>query len=525
MSNKKGQKVKKTTDYDNLENVYHTHLNLSEHINEINPNTMTCNRLMNHIYCDNSNPPDVKIASINIIINYIESKYLKKDKAFYNIMIKCLTLSNNADKQKEIINEMEASDIKLKVGTYLPVLESYSNKFKETKDPSHYNNLFITIDEIIAKKFDLTEEVFIIIFDLFKYMTQYTNINIEIQVINIIKLMSYYIDIISVNLFKSYMDFMNCHELLENTEFKVKYRSDETHGLTQRQLHNDVYTSLKDDWIRLFEEDSIKDVKSKKKPIDYGYIFKKTISRFEFYNKSKKFLHPDKKTVLIDGANIGFAVNRGRGDNHVKFFRQIDAFAQYFHKKGWNVVIFLYHTRFENIKDSEISDIIQTWRQPEMNIFTHDVRGCNDDYIWMLAGFYYNSVLPNHDVFILTNDIMRNDNIEHLNQKELFQFQKNHQITYDIKYQYDEKLGYDDSPFNIEVNMPLSYSHYTQIFMENDCYIIYVPYVNYEIKKNERDVKMSNFTEKIKKECQDVIWCKLMIDKSSFSTITVKVET
>lgn len=499
---KENKPEKKLNDYNIILDVYQKLQSINTIINKIKPNTTTCNRLLNYIYNDTEFDNSIKITYINTIIEYIEKQHLIKDRGYYQVVIQCLTLSNDANKQYQLLQEMNHSGLIPKVSTYIPIIKSYNQLFKSNHDKKTYDMVFKVSNDIIINNMSLNEDVFKILFDTMQYAnTAVVDINIKSDLINTLKLLSYYIDIMGIDCFKTYIEFINSFANITMSEFKIPYMSKiyQKYGLTQRVLTNETYDNMKDEWIKSFSEDE--------KLHNVGDILRSSISNFKFHNK--KFIDATKKIVLIDAANIGYAINRKRSEDKTSFYRQIDAFVQYFHKLGWNVIIFIYINHVNNIdvKDIEIQTIVNSWRQPYKNIVRYDVKDCNDDYIWMLASFYYNSIRPNHDVYILTNDIMRNPNIDKLNQKDFFQFQKNHQILYDINYTYNNKLGYSNSKFNIEVHMPISYGHFTQFFETEQKLNIYVPYFNNVIKKNERDVKMMNLLTKFKNELEIVTWC------------------
>lgn len=495
---------KKINDYTIIKEKYDELGLIDDILDNVKPNISTCNQLIHSIMNDRRYTSEIKIANIHHIINYVETNSLAKDRSYYNIVIQTMEMSEEPDKQCEMIQEMKDKGFKLKTSLYVPVIRTYYQSFCKHPTKEKYNMAFKIANQIVLDGFDMDDEVFQVLFKTMQFVNDCRfDIDIKKDTIDTLNKMSYYLNTIEYKTFRAYTDFIKSfkNKVAYHGTYHLKFETDDykEHNLKQRNIDGDVYIKLRDDWLQLFD----------KSDPNIGDTLRKCANNFKFHNK--KFLDISKPTVLIDAGNVGYAVNRKRG-NKINFYRQNDAFVQHFHKLGYNVIIFIYYKHLENIADEEIRNIVDSWKQPFKNIIRYDVKGCNDDYIWMYASFYYNSVRPNHNTYILSNDIMRNPNLENLNQRDFQHFQQKHQITYDIKYSYDPKLGYDNSTFTFDVYHPIPYSHCTQIYKRKFSYVINVPYTENNIKKNEKDTKLMDPRLRFKQETESVIWHSISLD-------------
>jgi hypothetical protein len=489
------------TDFEKLNYCFQNGGNLMKLLSDgnVKPNINTCNRLLNEIN-KGEYENDYKKTYITNIIDYVDKYQLMKDRGFYNIIVQSLIIFNDVNLQLKYITEMEGVGYKTKISTYIPLIESCYELLISSNKIEYYHKMFEILNMIQTNNFKIFDEVFILFFNTIKYMKTKNNYNCKDDLIKITVIMSDNIDVVTKETYNTLMSCIDVFGVKEKQVIDINNETYHTHGLTRRNIPKDVFKSLKSQWLSSFSNS-----KDPKITNIYSILKNAEDNILKFHNK--KFLDPKKPIALIDGANIGMYVNRGRNDNKTSFFRQIDAVVKYFHENNWNVVVFLYHEHFNNPETEEIADIIKFWKNPYKNIVRYDVKGCNDDYLWILAAFYYNYVRPENDTYFITNDIMRNHHLGKLTSEHFFLFRQLHQITYNIKYKFNEKKGYNNSDFELTINNVPSYSHFTHVFKTDTGCKLYIPFTEHSLaKRNERVDKEVRATEKFMEEQQMSKW-------------------
>jgi hypothetical protein len=490
-----------TKDFKKLRDCFHDGGDLMKLLSDDNvkPNISTCNRLLNDIN-NSEHDNEYKKKYITNVIDYVDKYQLMKDRGFYNMIVQSLVIFKDVSRQLGYMTEMEAFGHKTKISTYIPLLESCYELLTSTNNMEHYHKMFEILNMIQTNNFKIFDEVFIMFFNAIKYIKTKNNYDGKNDLTQIVVIMSDHIDIVTKD---TYDALMSCIDTLGvNTKqlVDINNKTYHTHGLIRRKIPKSVFKSLKTQWLDSFNQP--KDAKL----IKIHTILKKAEDNIlKLHNK--KFFDPKKPIALIDGANIGMYVNRGRNDTKTSFFRQINAVVKYFHENNWNVVVFIYHEHLENPETQEIADIINFWKNPYKNIVRYDVKGCNDDYLWILAAFYYNYVRSENDTYFVTNDIMRNHHLGKLTSEHFFLFRQLHQITYNIKYIFNGKKGYNDSDFELTINHVPPYSHFTHVFKNDTSCKLYIPFTEHSLaKRNERVDKEIRATDKFMEEFKISKW-------------------
>lgn len=487
------------TDFSKLKTQYESNQSIGDIINSIKPSVQICSRLI--YFIQNSPIDNEKNRNILFIMNYVDKNLLDKDVGYYHAVMNHLSHINNDEAMMNCIEEMEANKLTVKISNFQHLIHSYYQLMKRDKDATYIDKVFDVIDMIKSRNLDINEEIFVLLFNVISFTMTEFRLNINYRFIEVMTYMSHYQDIMSQDTYIPFRNLLKQMNVVEDSSFQLGYNDEShlPHKLSVRPITKEQYGEFKDLWMKSSSDNN-------------RALMKKAIKNCKFHND--KFLSPDKPTILIDGANVGYSVNLKRNPSKTSFYRQIDAAVRYFHDKGWNVIIFLYETHIKDYKgDEENKKLIESWRDIENNIVRYDVKGLNDDYIWILASFYYNSVRKENNTYILTNDNMRNHHaIEGLDQKLFFQWRNNHQIRYSIDYVYDKEKGFSDSSFTFNVSMPPQYSHHTHLTVTNGQIIMYVPHVDKNSKKrNERNEAEINYIERFQANCKDVVWDKIVI--------------
>jgi hypothetical protein len=465
----------------------------------VKPNISTCSRLLDKIN-KSEHDDEYKKKYITNVIDYANIYQLMKDRGFYNIVIQSFTIFKDIDAQLKIINEMKTAGCKTKISTYIPLVETCYELLVSTNNMKYYDNMFKILDMIQENNFKIFDEVFIMFYNAIKHLKINNNYDGKCDLIKIIVIMSVHIDVIAKDTYNALMSCIDTFGVKSKQIVEVNNDTYNVYGLVRRKIPIDIYKSLKTQWLESFN------VPRDSKLLKIHNILKKAEANiFKLHNKV--FFDPNKPIALIDGANIGMYVNRGRNETKTSFFRQINAVVKYFHENNWNVVVFIYHEHLKNPENNEIADIINFWKNPYKNIVRYDVNGCNDDYLWILAAFYYNNIRDANDAYIVTNDIMRNHHFGKLTSEHFFMFRQLHQITYDIKYIFNEENGFDDSNFELTINHVPLYSHFTHVFNTESSHKLFIPFTQQNLaKRNERIDKEVRATEKFRDESHMSKW-------------------
>ena len=109
---------------------------LSGDIDQIKPSVSTCNRIF--ITIKNVLPQDTQKDNFEIVLDYIETNKLKKDRGFYQIVLQCLACLNDIEKQFQYLDEMIQNQIPPKLGTYIPIIESSFQKYQTSQDEKYF---------------------------------------------------------------------------------------------------------------------------------------------------------------------------------------------------------------------------------------------------------------------------------------------------------------------------------------------------------------------------------------------------
>jgi hypothetical protein len=501
-------------DYKQLEDVLNDG-DLTAVINKIKPTIGICNRFLHKLQQSKDDNFD---QNVKIVLDYVEIYKINKDRGFYHIAIQCLVNSMNLERQEKYIKEMLDNNIKTKTSTYIPLIETSFQIYVKTGDWKFFKYSYEILQTyIIDKTLIMTDELYLI---LIKYMTiayhtKHNLMELKIYFIELLKSLSKYVDIINIDIYTELTKFIGNLTMTTSPKIYkigVHNQNDYKEILHRRYLGNEIYQRLKEEW-----ENKFNDQPKIKKELNG------CIKNCKFHNN--RLLDKTKPIILIDGANVGYYINRKRNKSKLGFYKQIDAAAQYFYQKGWNVIIFLYKTHLIDLESTEISQYVDSWKNPSKNIIRYDVKGCQDDIIWMMAGFYYNIIRPQHDVYVLSNDMMRNhhghtmnkngkkyvidNNISKLSQREFFQWRDNHQISYNIEYKHTNNY-----PTFVPI-MPAPYSHYVHTYTskDNKFYNIYIPFNNEKIsKKNERGFKAELYNNLFYEQQKTTQWFNTNID-------------
>lgn len=487
------------TDFTQLKIHYESNNSIGDIINSIKPSVQICSRLI--YFIQNSPIHNEKNRNILFIMNYVDKNLLNKDVGYYHAVMNHLSKLNNDEAMINCIKEMETNKLTVKVSNFQHLITSYYELMKRDNDITYIDKIFDVISMIQERNLAINNETFILLFNVLSTAKTQFNMNIIERFIEVMMYVSQYMDILSQDTYLPLHELINSMNVAESSSFRLGYNDDShlPHQLSVRSITKDQYSEFKSLWMKHASD-------------SHRALMKKAIKNFKFHNE--KFLSPGKPTILIDGANIGYSVNLKRNPSKTTFYRQIDAAVRYFHDKGWNVIIYLYKTHITDYKnDEENKKIIDSWRNVGDNIVRYDVQGLNDDFIWILASFYYNSIRDKTNTYILTNDNMRNHHaIEGLNQKLFFQWRNNHQIRYSIDYTFDEEKGFNDSSFTFNVSMPPEYCHCTHLIMTDEQVTMYVPHTDQNSKKrNERNEAEINYIERFQNNCKSVIWDKIVI--------------
>lgn len=496
---KKGQLK---SDYIALEKIIKESSELEVEINRIKPTIPTCNRLLHYINYNKDIDVTKKNNCGDIIINYVNANKLLKDRGFYHIALQHMVNILNIDKQEELIDEMIKHNIKIKVSTYVPVIKTAFILYESTNNFKYFMKAFSIIEQNIGNHtFVIPDELFIMMFHYINIAKQrYDNwTQCKLCLIKTLHLLSQHTNTINIDIYDSIITLFSNINIIKSSQFEID--SEEVKALSHRQIPLEHYEILYQNWYDKHNKTV--------KPLINNI---RKICNFH----TKRLLDSKKPTILIDGANVGYYINRKRDTSKNSFYKQIDSAVNYFKDNGWNVVIFLYYTHIDNPPTEEGERYVKSWRNPHENVIRYDVKGCNDDIIWMAAGFYYNMICERHDVYILSNDMMRNhhddlsDSFENeFIESKFFQWRDKHQITYNINYSHTGAFP----KFTPNI---IPYSHFTQInTIRKDIYDIYFPVTTDKIgKRNERLQKADSSFDKFNKDSKKAKWYYYQIDIS-----------
>jgi len=510
-------------DYIDIEKVIIQNGNITDALKKAKPALTTCNRLLYFI----NKQEDRKnyIENVNAIINYVDAYRLEKDRGYFHSVIQSLVYSDNLSKQEEYASEMKELNIKTKVSTFIPLIETAFNIYIKTGDWNYYKKAFQILQQnIIDEKLIITDELFIIMFRNMSntYTSPAVRKDLRPYFIQMLSCLAKYKDVININIFNEMKKLLDQLTIITKSDFVIDRTNEDkySHILECRQLGKEDYQELLNTW-----DDKFKSNPKIKRAIGHA------VKHFKFHES--KLLNQDKPIIIIDGANVGYFINRKRDKTKLTFYQQIDSAVQYFKNLDWNVVVFLYHTHIINPPTKEIETYVNSWKSPETNVIRYDVTECQDDIIWLAAGFYYNIIRERHDAYVLTNDMMRDhhdktidhkgkkqvidDTIPFLDRNQFFQWRDRHLISYDINYSHSGA----EPKFTPE--MPVKYSHFTQSYMIDNCgkseCDIYIPVVEeYMELPNERTQKADLFSDRFRREQEKTIWNYYKIDMTaSFS--------
>jgi hypothetical protein len=498
-------KKPRDTDFSDLKENFESGELIKNYIYDILPNTSTCSRL---IYFIANHQSDLnKQENIYDIIGYVDEKQLDKDGSYYSAVINVLSNYNDIKLQQKYMKEMKTYKISLRICHYQHYIQSCSNLFYKSPSQDKFNNIFSSIKEATDSGLEINDELFIIMFWIIEYAHNKSDIpieNINSVLINVFVLLSDNIDILNTHVHTEFINMINKFDVITDDTFQLSSHEGctEPHNLCQRQLTTEVYDNMCKLWSSSFESQMVR------------RILKNALKHFKHF--TIRFLDPAKPIVIIDGANLGYAVNLKKCKN---FYRKIDTAVKYFQDNGWNVIIFLHKSHIDKYDSDDNRAIIESWKNnTENNVVRYDINAktheCSDDFVWILAGFYYNAIRPTHNAYVLTNDQMKNHHgDETLNNKLFFRWRNNHQITYDFEFKNNNKTGFMD--FAIVPHMPPTFDHFTQFRYDGTCkqLTIYLPFSRTEQmkKRNERSEKEVGHIERFHDACKTIEWNKKVI--------------
>lgn len=488
------------TDFIDLKNTFESGEPIQNVINQIKPTTQTCSRLIHYIAHHKNDDLD-KENNVYGVIKYIDDNQMSKNGSYYSSVIGVLSNYNNIELQKKYMDEMVADDINLRICHYQHYIESCYNLFIKTRSMDMFDKIFESVKEAKMNNLEINDELFIVLFRTIKFAFEHFEMNEKIneKLLNVLILLSDDVNILNSNVAGEFNDMIQKFKIVNEVHLQLSPEDGEPHNLKQRYISQSSYQELQKLWVTNFTSQKIKTV------------LKNALKHFKHHNNS--FLRPDKPVIIIDGANLGYAIT---GDKR-NFYQKINAAVNYFHKKEWNVIIFLHKSHIDSYGGlEEDKNIIDSWKNPKEHIVRYDINAttkeCSDDFVWILAGFYYNNARANRDAYVLTNDQMKNHHgNEKLNDKLFFRWRNNHQITYDFKC--NKKKDFMD--FKLVPNMPPTFNHFTHIKYDGPSNImtIYVPVSDKEMKKrNERVQKEANHISNFHDDCKTVKWKRIEID-------------
>lgn len=448
-------------------------------IDKIKPSVSTCNRLFNTIKNDLPQQKD----NFRIVLEYIETDKLKKDRGFYQIVLQCLACLADIERQFQYLDEMIQNQIPPKLGTYIPIIESSFQQYQTTQDEKYFQRCYQILKENIIGHFTITPEI-IVIFLKYWQIGQKSGMNplyLNTVLEFLFDVMSKYLDVLPLEMKEEIIALP-----FSKTLTKAK---DVEYPLQKYVLNQSKYDKLVADWSQGFKGNKSK-----------GTALNHALKCFKFFHK--KVFDLSKPVVIIDGANVGYFINRKRDKSKETFFHQINLAITTFKEKGWNVIVVLFETHYNDLPSPAIEAMVKKWRQPENRVLRFDVRHCNDDLIWMLAAFHFSSVIPNREVYIMSNDIMRNHHDELLDTVDFFRWRDLHQITYQINYVSAKQ------PPTLELFYPPPYGHYTQKISNGNQTKYLLPLSNEPIgKRNEQNDKVVLYSQRFEALKEEVDWC------------------
>lgn len=491
------------TDFLELKDAFESGTQIRDIINQIKPTTKCCSRLIYYIANHRNDDLD-KENNVHDVIRYIDDNQMSKDGSYYSAVIGVLSYYNNIELQEKYMKEMEEDDINLRICHYQHYIQSCHNLFVETDNVDMFDKIFESVKDAKKHSLEINDELFIILFRTIIIASKHPNLQDKINktLLDVLILLSDNINILNSTIYDKFKEMIKNFNVTKDETFYLTPSEGcgEPHNLAQREITAESYEQLQKLWVSSFTTQKIKST------------LKNALKHFKHHND--KFLRPDWPVVIIDGANLGYAVNLKKCHN---FYRKIDTAVKYFHENDWNVIIFLHKSHIDEYGGLEENyKIVESWKNPTQHIVRYDINAttkeCSDDFVWILAGFYYNNARDNRDAYVLTNDQMKNhhDN-EKLNDKLFFRWRNNHQITYDFKYRDNKRTGFMD--FKLVPHMPPTFDHFTRFRYDGKTMIIYVPFSDDEMKKrNERVENEIDHIGKFHNACKTVQWNRIQIN-------------
>ncbi|KAK8815183.1 hypothetical protein WA158_003395 [Blastocystis sp. Blastoise] len=357
--------------------------------------------------CDSQND----LEFVEDIIQTAESYSIALQEPSYSLYLHLLCDSDQIKKARDILESLQSSKVVPRIRTYTPFLEY-------TKRHADVDLLNYIVNQL--KHYNLYSDI-----EIYSYILDtYTNASLPSLFMNLLREMAVSFDILTPAIYESLKTFVNKYPdyTLTDTTISPKGVCDHcSRQLEKRELKDSDRYPL----CNLLEQ-----------------IIRERDKHNTIFNKLMEFTKIRHFKVAIDGANVAHYKQNFIGGDFCfeQIWLAVDHLIKDLHYKESDLCIFLHEKHFSQ-PNAKLNEYMNKGMVYEVH------RGENDDWFWMYYALF-------HNVYLLSNDQMRDHFFRMSFPREFRHFRENNQIYYDITFKSDHK--------EIKFIQPLPYSLYIQ---------------------------------------------------------------